>query len=147
MYHNTFPAEPRGTRGMLFFEDLKAAAPENAQPYCCYACTVIFYKQPYQVVNGQYEEHTRAVSTWDMLGHRWTDQDLGWASMAPLVWHEGQVYELSGAQVIWKDGRWVKEWLSWRLPEDDHRLIELKRLGWDPFPAADKKQNGDMELI
>jgi hypothetical protein len=134
MWHNTFPTKPYGARGMYFYEDILAAGiPETAKPYCCYICTIIFYKQPYKVVDGEFERWGEAVTRWNLIGERWTDQDMGFGSLAPLVLHNGQVYELATGNVIWKDGKWVNQWIGWRLPADDNRIIELKRLGWDPF--------------
>lgn len=133
MWRNTFPSEPNGPRGMYFFEELRTAnpVPEHARPYCCLVNTVIFHKLPLEIQHGRYIEFDRTETEWDLLGWKWTNQDIGWASLAPLVKHEGKFYELAGGHVVHKNGAWHMQWMAWRLPEDDYRLIELKRLRWD----------------
>lgn len=127
MWHNTFETEPYGVRGRYFYEPIATTAPKDAQPYCCYIRTVMFYEQPYRVVDGMYAKHDQVETQWDTLGSRWTEQDLGWASLAPFVEHDGQIYELGGGQVVWRNGAWCCRWLGWRLPEDDRRLVIMRK--------------------
>jgi len=142
MWHNAFPAEQTGANRVIFYEDLHTDAPEMCRPYCCYIRTVIFHELPLRVVDGQYAQHDSVETAWDLLGQRWTDQDLGWGALAPLVEHQGQIYELIGGSVTWLNGRWVQRWIARRVPDDDIKIQELKRLGWYPFQPKEQACGG-----
>lgn len=142
MWVNTFETLPYGRRGRYFFEPLPTAAPRQARPYCCYVRTVIFYKHPLTVVRsgpnkGMYAEWDRVDTIWDSLGHRWTQADIGWNSLAPLVLffdpaRGPEVYELAGGTVVWREGLtgqgWQMQRLGWRLWPDDRRWPEICEL-------------------
>ncbi|MCL5997077.1 MAG: hypothetical protein M1546_13620 [Chloroflexi bacterium] len=129
MWRNSFETEAHGLRGMYFYEPITTAAPPSAKPYCCYMNHVIFYKQPYQVLpDHSFEKWDEVETQWDLLGQRWTDEDLGWASLAPFVEHKGQIYELGGGSVIWRDGKWFLQWLGWRRDDDDPRIHHMKQI-------------------
>lgn len=121
MWHNTFKAEPYSARSLYFWEPLNVDAPPDARPHCCYIRTVIFYAS-HDWQRGVVTKLAECESAWDLLGQRWTEEHIGWAALAPFVEHEGSVYELASAQVVYKDGRWWKRWLAWRVPADDARL-------------------------
>ena len=73
-------------------EVLNTTAPQNAQPYCCYINTVIFYEKPYREVDGRYAEH-------DSLKTVLEGNDVLRA--------DGELFDLLGGTVVWQDGRWV----------------------------------------
>ena len=73
-------------------EVLNTAAPANAQPYCCYINTVIFYEKPYREIDGRYAEH-------DSLKTVLEGNDILRA--------DGELFELYGGEVKHIDGRWV----------------------------------------
>ena len=132
MYINrTFEFEPTGRRSGYFWEPLTTIAPSEARPYCCYIATVIFHKLPYEVTPDRgYAEYDRVETQWDLLGERWTSRDLGWASLAPFVWHDGVLYELAPGRVVYRDGRWWMRHGAYRVPRDDHRLRYLEVPYW-----------------
>lgn len=116
MWTNEYQTEPYGTRGRHFFEPLKVEAPETAQPYCCYANTVVFYEDA-----TCRKEVARCDSKWNLLGQRFNQDLEGLPGVAPFVWHEGELYELGSGDVVWHDDGWHVRWLGWRVPEDDWR--------------------------
>lgn len=118
MWHNKFDSESFGPRGMYFYEPLPTSAPEDSQPYCCLIRTVIFYKKPWP---GNLEQIDEIESQWDLLGQRFSDEVEGWTGVAPFVWHNEQLYELGGGEVIWRNGQWCKKWTAWRVSPDDRR--------------------------
>jgi hypothetical protein len=127
VWQSTFEAAPYGERGRYFFEPLSTTAPADAQPYCCYTRTVIFYKKPYRSDGrGNFVKYDEVETEWSLFGQRWTTADIGWSALAPFVEHEGQVYELGGGEVLWRDGRWVNRWLGWRVEADDPRLVQMR---------------------
>ena len=116
MWINDFPTEPDGKNSLKFIEPLDANAPPDARPHCCYIDHVVFYKQPYEAnERGNYAEWDRVQTRWNLLGQRWTDEDLGWRSLAPFVKHDGEVYELATGRVVWRDGLWFVEWIGRRV--------------------------------
>lgn len=129
MWRNTFEAEPYGVRGLYFYEPIQTAAPPEAKPYCCYLRRIIFYKQPREVMpDHTYAKWDEVDSQWDLLGQRWTDEDLGWASLAPFVQlDDGRIYELGGGDVIWRNGQWFVRWLGWRKDDDDPRIRQIRQ--------------------
>ena len=99
---------PRPTAPWLAeIEDpLPVDAPASAQPWCCYSDTIIFYEQPYRVVEGNYADHGRCRTRFkleDVLG-------LG-----------GDQWLVQSGSVAWSGGRWVMVWRLRRL-EPDRRL-------------------------
>ncbi len=127
MWTNEFEAESDGSHGAKFFEPLAVDAPPSARPHCCYLDTVIFYKQPYESnEKGGYADFGQVETQWNLLGQRWTDADLGWRALAPLVQHEGHVFELTGGRVIRRNEKWWMEWSARRLLLDDFRLTSAK---------------------
>lgn len=129
MWTNAFETQPYGVRGLYFYEPLRTLAPREAKPHCCYVGTIIFYEQPYRLMPDGHSlaEFDRIETCWNMLGERWTEQDLGFASLAPLILHAGQIDELGGGQVVWRDTGWVMEWLGWRVDEFDRRWSEIAK--------------------
>lgn len=134
MWVNAFRAERCGRTGLYFWEPIQTVAPgrDLARPYCCYLRTVVFYKEPWPVIleNGFLAEWDRVETQWDLLGQRWTEEDLGWASLAALVLHGGVVFELVSGGVVWEDGQWFMRWRArWVDPEWDRRWpwIEKRR--------------------
>lgn len=124
MWHNTYPTQPYGARGLYIDEPLATTAPADARPHCCYISTVIFYDQT-AWERGEVVELDRLEVAWNLLGQRWTDQDIGWAALAPFVLCDGVLYELASAQVLRQDDRWIERWLAWRVPSDDRRLAVM----------------------
>lgn len=122
MWINTFRAESYGNRGMYFWEPIPISGiPADAKPYCCYLSMVIFYDRA-DWNRGVITELIRHQSMWNLLGQRWTDEDIGWAALAPWVSHEGAIFELGGGEVVYQDGQWWHKWLGWRLSGDDRRF-------------------------
>lgn len=74
------------------------------------------------------EKVDEVVSQWNLLGQRFTDEWEGWAAVAPLVQHEGEIYELCSGEVIWREGQWFKKWTGRRLAEDDRRRPFIKEV-------------------
>ncbi len=140
MWLNTFQAERRSKRGrrIYFYEPLQTNAPiENCQPYCCYLRTIVFYKQPYIAdASGNYERWDEIETKWDLLGQRWTEEDWGWASLAPLVLFEEKIYELGGGEVILIEGRWYMRWLGWRVTPHDHRWPWILARSLEEYPPT-----------
>jgi hypothetical protein len=134
MWINAFETEAAGARGRTFWEPIRTTAPQTARPYCCYLSTVIFYKVPRALTpdGREFERWDTVESAWNLLGERYTDEDLGWSSLAPFVLHNGVVYELGGGSVVWRNGRWFHEWLAWRL---DPEKTSANRV--DPEDARD----------
>ncbi len=123
MWINQFETEVYGKRGMYFYEPLRTKAPRaGVRPYCCYLNTVIFHAYPYYVLPGKksFVEYNRAETEWDLLGKRFMEGE-GLNCLAPLVLHDGKVYELGGGRVIRRNGQWVMKWLGWKVHEDDRR--------------------------
>ncbi len=108
---------------MIFYEPIRTTAPADARPYCCYLNRVIFYKHPRTLAPDgfHYEQWDEVESAWNLLGERYTEEDLGWSSLAPFVLHRGIVYELGGGSVIWRNSQWFHQWTSWRVDPSDSR--------------------------
>lgn len=98
-----------GPYACVVFEPLltKAPRPPKATPYCCYLRTVIFYHYPYIVrPPGWYRSSTGELRRgetgpfvqWDEIEHR-----LHWDT---LINFDGQVFEIGGGRVIWRDRSW-----------------------------------------
>lgn len=81
-----------------------APGPPDAEAYCCYIKTVIFYKAPHRVDanGGGYER-------WDEIETR-----LSWDD---LVQFEGDVFEIGGGSVKWANDRWWMCRYARRVPE------------------------------
>lgn len=99
-----------------FYEPIETAAPPTARPYCCYLSTVIFYE------GDSFRVLEEKQSAWNLLGTRWTAENLGWSSLAPFVRHEGQVYELVSGYVEWREGGWCHVWRGRLVDDGDPRL-------------------------
>lgn len=125
MYINlSFRFERTGNRSAYFWEPLPTSAPPDAKPYCCYISTVIFYGEYYA------PEIDRVETQWNLLGERWTTRDLGWASLAPFVWHDSALYELAPGRVVYQDGQWWMRHGAWRVDNDDRRRRYLEVPYW-----------------
>lgn len=123
-----YPTEPYGERGLYIFEPIPTDAPATAKPHCYLFDRVAFYEQPYRVdASGGYAKHDDTQHEWNLLGQRWTDADIGWSALAPFVTHDSTIYELASATVVRSAGRWWLRWLAWRVPDDDRRLVEMRR--------------------
>ncbi len=100
---------------MVFHVALPTNAPSNAQPYCCYLNTIIFYEQPFRVIEegpgkGGYAEWDCIETPWNLLGYRIFEKEPGWFQLAPLVRCEGEWWELLPGQVCWRNERWEMQW-------------------------------------
>lgn len=110
----------------VFIEPLQTTAPPEARPYCYGVGHIAFYYYPYEVDgNGGFKKHDDIRSTWNLLGRRWTNEDIGWSALDPFVMHEGQIYELLSGAVKFMNG-WVVSWTARRIQPDDHRLPSLR---------------------
>jgi len=69
-----------------------APGPEVTAPLCCFIRTVIFYKHPYRVVEGNFAE-------WDGVETRLQLEDV--------VTFEGERYDVTAGCVEWDFNRWV----------------------------------------
>lgn len=107
-----------------FWEPLPTTAPPDAKPYCCYISTVIFYQEYYA------PEIDRVETQWNLLGERWTNLDLGWSSLAPFVWNDGTLYELTPGKVVYQNGQWWMRHGAYKVPRDDRRLRYLEVPYW-----------------
>ena len=87
----------------------KAPAPPKAQPYCCYSRTVIFYHFPlicspwvklFRFGDGPVERNSSPghFDEWDKVETR-----LQWDD---VVEFEGELFEITSGQVLWKARRW-----------------------------------------
>lgn len=85
---------------MILWERLPTSAPKEAQPYCCYICTTIFYKvgpdDRYVIAaNGELEQ-------WDQIESR-----LSWG----MEFRVGaDIFEYGGGRIVWHDGWWHRAW-------------------------------------
>ena len=85
----------------------KAPNPNLAQPYCCYANTVIFYVRPYVVrpwhhfwiCNGKRraERPGGSFEKWDEIETTLRDA---------VVEHEGRKFKCYNGRVVWRNKRW-----------------------------------------
>lgn len=73
------------------YEPLETHAPEEAEAYCCYLKTVIFYER----MAGEIKEMTRC-----------DHYDLACAPSPHLLYDAGTWYEASGDRVVWRNGQW-----------------------------------------
>jgi hypothetical protein len=131
MWLNQFETEQYGTsrRGRLFFEPLKTKAPKaGVKPYCCLVDQVIFHAYPYYTVKdgSRLVEYDRCTHQWNMFGERFMDGE-SWNCIAPLVIHDGVVYELGGGRVIRRKGQWCMEWLGWKVGQSDWRWFFIEK--------------------
>jgi hypothetical protein len=111
---------------ICFWEPLDTDAPREAEPYCCLLDQVVFYKYPYESDDsGGFAAWNQVASRWNLLGTRWTDEDIGWSALAPFVLHKGEVWELTTSKVVWRGGRWFKRWTARRVADDDVRLANI----------------------
>lgn len=86
----------------------KAPAPPKAAPYCCYIQTVIFYHYPhvvwpwprfYRGNDGRLCVNSGpSFLQWDQIEARLTIDDQ--------VGFRGDVFEITGGQVLWRERRW-----------------------------------------
>lgn len=97
-----------GAHHAYLWEQLDVTMPGTAAPYCCYANTVIFYR--------------------DRVGHdeigRCTHADLNTPSPT-LLFLNGRWWEAIGGQVVQRDGSW---WMKHRLA-DNTRMAREANLG------------------
>lgn len=87
---------PNATRFLKYaYEPLKTHAPppNQAEPYCCYLNTVIFYEHRYS--GSAIKEITRCEH-----------YDLSAVPSPHLVDYQGLFYEISPSQVLWRNGEW-----------------------------------------
>lgn len=83
-------AVPNATTLMKYiYQPLETHAPEDAEPYCCYFSTIIFYER------GTTKEITRVEH-----------YNLACAPSPHLLWINGIWYEESTGRVIWRNGQW-----------------------------------------
>jgi hypothetical protein len=87
---------PNATRLLKYaYEPLETHAPppDQAEPYCCYLKTVIFYEHRYS---------GSAIKGITRCEH----YNLATAPSPHLVDYEGLFYEVSPDQVLWRNGEW-----------------------------------------
>jgi hypothetical protein len=84
----------------------RAPRPSRTKPYCCYLCTVVFYKRR-RLRSNDYGHHVLGpnggFAEWDRIETRlsWDDQVL----------FEGEVFACGGGSVLWRQGRWwMRRW-------------------------------------
>ena len=97
----------------------KAPNPSIAQPYCCYAKTVIFYLRPYVVrpwhrlwvCNGKRlaQKPGGGYEAWDQVETRYTWDDI--------VEHNGERFAIGGGLVVWHKKRWWMKHNARRVQE------------------------------
>lgn len=85
-------------------EALDTKAPAQAQPYCCYVNTVIFYEKPYRDVGGRFAEYGRIETV--LEGN-------------DVLNIEGELFELMGGTVSWQNSQWVMTRNARRIRSND----------------------------
>lgn len=75
------------------YEPLETHAPQDAEPYCCYLKTVIFYEG--RAWGNAAKEITRC-----------DHYDLAAAPSSHLLYIGGTWYEVSSGKVLWRNDRW-----------------------------------------
>lgn len=75
------------------YEPLETHAPQDAEPYCCYLNTVIFYEG--RAWGSAAKEMTRCKH-----------YDLAAAPSPHLLWIKGMWYEVQGGRVLWRKEQW-----------------------------------------
>lgn len=130
MWINQFETESFGQRGRWFFEPLNTKAPRaGVKPYCCMVDQVIFYAFPYYVTTDgtRLVEYERTTHQWNLFGERFMDGQ-SFDCFAPLVLHDGEVYELASGRPVRHAGKWCMQWLGWKIGQTDWRwhLIQVK---------------------
>lgn len=85
--------EVEGPWTAIMWEPLDVQAPLEAKPYCCYVDTVIFYRD-----RVGYDEVARC-----------RHHELNMASPS-LVFLGGRWWEVGGAHVVQRDGKWHMRW-------------------------------------
>lgn len=96
----------------------KAPAPPKAQAYCCYINTIIFYHSPYIVSpwvklfksNGRWHRNSSpgGFVEWDQIQTRID-------SHHDILRFDFEKWELTGATVLWKRGRWWMRYAARRV--------------------------------
>jgi hypothetical protein len=87
---------PNATRFLKYAYELletQAPPPDQAEPYCCYLNTVIFYEHRYE--GSAIKEITRCEH-----------YNLASAPSPHLVEYQGLFYEITPDQVLWRNGEW-----------------------------------------
>lgn len=75
------------------YQPLETHAPEDAEPWCCYFKTVIFYENRYS--GSAIKEITRC-----------DHYDLACAPSPHLLYHAGTWYEVGYGHVLWRNDQW-----------------------------------------
>lgn len=90
---------PNATKLLKYiYEPLETHAPEDAEPFCCYLNTVIFYE------NRHTGSATKEIT-------RCEHYDLAAAPSPHLLWVDGVWHEVMGGGVIWRDDRWYYRYM------------------------------------
>lgn len=116
--------DPESPRLKLLYEPLATLAPEDAEPYCCYLSTIIFYER------GTRKEITR-------VNH----YDLAAAPAPHLVNVYDRWFEATPRQVVWRAG-----WHMTYTLDDRTRAARFANLGsaclrqWEQDEANNARQ-------
>ncbi len=126
MWHNKFYSDKSG-KWRYFYEPLNVSIPpDECRPYCYGIDRIAFYKEPQETREEGYAKWVDIQTEYNLLGHKWTDEDLGWSSLVPIVEHDGAFWLLVSGEVIYSDG-WFMRWRSGPIEKTDHRLIGMRQ--------------------
>lgn len=113
-------ARPRPFR-LVLWEPIptKAPGPHLTHAYCCYIRTVIFYCAPYRIrpftrlylSNGRWHPSSGGYEQWDQVDTRLNN--------SATIEHCGEIFDLLGGRVLWRDGRWWMRYGARRKPHKD----------------------------
>lgn len=85
----------------------KAPNPSIAQPYCCYANTVIFYLRPYVVRPWHHYWICNGKRKAERPGHSYEEWDRVETTLRDgIVEYEGRKFRCYNGRVVWKHKRW-----------------------------------------